>query len=172
MVEFLKNNLLGAIAMSMPFVNQEFTFTQPDGAELKVSGTGNQHQATFVTLDGYTVVQDPVSGFYQYAQATYGDHPQPSGIHAGAVNPAALGLHVAVKPAPAPSGVTAFVSPGLPRSRSRWQTRREQHRVQVLAALASGGIAPAPPQRQTVGTFVGLCLLIQFPDLKGTIKQA
>jgi M6 family metalloprotease-like protein len=159
-------------AMSIPFVNQEFTLTQPDGSELKVRGTGNQHQATFVTLDGYTVVRDPVSGFYQYAQAAYGDHPQPSGVRAGAVNPANLGLQAAVKPAPASSGVTAFVSPGLPRSRSRWQIRREQHRARMLAALANGGIAMTPPQRQTVGTFVGLCLLIQFPDLKGAFNQA
>ena len=46
--------------MSIPFVDQEFTFTQPNGTELRVRGTGNQHQATF-TLDGYTLIQDPAS---------------------------------------------------------------------------------------------------------------
>lgn len=158
--------------MSMPFVNQEFTFTQPDGTQLKVRGSGNQHQATFTTLDGYTVVQDPVSGFYHYAQQTAAAaHPQPTGIRVGAIDPAALGLTAGVKPPPAPNGATAFVSPGLPRSRSRWQVRREQHRAQALAAMANGA-AFAPPQRQTVGNFVGLCLLIQFPDMAGPIKQA
>ena len=48
--------------MSIPFMNQEFTFTQPDGIKLKVRGSGNQHQATFTTLDGYTVVRDPATG--------------------------------------------------------------------------------------------------------------
>jgi len=158
--------------MSMRFVDLPFTFTQPDGTKLKVLGTGNQHQATFKTVDGYTVVRDPVSGFYQYAQQTDAAHPMPSGARAGAANPRPPGLAVNIKPTPAPSGVSAFVSPGLPRSRSRWQTRREQHRTRILAAQANGGIALAPPQRQTVGTFVGLCLLIQFPDVLGTIKQS
>jgi M6 family metalloprotease-like protein len=158
--------------MSIPFVDQEFTFTQPDGTELRVRGTGNQHQATF-TLDGYTLIQDPASGFYQYAQETDAHHPQPAGVDAGAVDPAVIGFAAAVKPPPAPTDVTAYVSPGLPRSRSRWQTRREQHRARALAAQANGAaIALAPPQRQTIGNFVGLCLLVQFPDVKGPIKQS
>ena len=45
--------------MSMPFINKEFTFTQPDGSQLRVRGTGDQHHAIFETLDGYTVVEDP-----------------------------------------------------------------------------------------------------------------
>jgi hypothetical protein len=99
-----------------------FHIHQPDGTKLKVLGTGNQHQATFKTVDGYTVVRDPVSGFYQYAQQTDAAHPMPSGARAGAANPRPPGLAVNIKPTPAPSGVSAFVSPGLPRSRSRWQT--------------------------------------------------
>jgi hypothetical protein len=78
--------------MSIPFVDQDFTFTQPDGTELKVRGSGNQHQATFKTLDGYTVVQDPVSGFYQYAQETASHHPQPTGVQAEALDPTLLGV--------------------------------------------------------------------------------
>src|ERR1043166_7272836 len=131
--------------MSMPFANRAFTFTQPDGTKLEVRGTGNQHQATFTTLDGYTVIQDPLSGFFQYAQETEAGHPQPTGIRAGSADPAILGLPAPVKPPPAPNGITAFVSAGLPRSRSRWQIRREQYRTAVLAALANG-LAPAPPQ--------------------------
>ena len=34
-----------------------------------------------------------------------------------------------------------------------------------------GGPVFAPPQRQTVGDFVGLCLLIDFPDEPGTISR-
>lgn len=158
--------------MSIPFVNRDFTLTQPDGTELKVRGTGNQYQATFTTLDGYTVVQDPVSGFYHYAEETSTAHPQPLGVRVGAAKPAALGLTPAIKPPASSTGVAAFVSPGLPRSRSRWQKRREQHRLQALAALANGGVTPAPPQRHTVGSFVGLCLLIEFPDVKAPLKQA
>ena len=54
--------------MPQPFINERFTFTQPDGTELEVVGTGNQFEAVFETPDGYTVVKEPFSGFYQYAQ--------------------------------------------------------------------------------------------------------
>jgi hypothetical protein len=37
--------------------------------------------------------------------------------------------------------------------------------------IRDAGPAPAPPQRQTFGDFVGLCLLIQFPDVAGTIPR-
>jgi M6 family metalloprotease-like protein len=36
---------------------------------------------------------------------------------------------------------------------------------------AAGGPMLAPPQRQTVGTFVGLCLLIDFSDSPATIAR-
>lgn len=158
--------------MSMRFVEQEFVLTQPDGTKLKVLGTGNQYQATFKTADGFTVARDPLTGFYQYAQQPETGHPQPGGVRAGAAKPQTLGLPPGVKPASSrQSGITAFVSPGLPRSPSRWQTRRAQHRLRTLAAAANGMLF-APPQRKTVGTFVGLCLLIQFPDVPGTFTEA
>jgi len=163
--------VFGGIAMSMRFVDQEFTFTQPDGTTLKVLGTGSQYQATFKTLDGYTVTQDPVTGFYHYAESGGVGPVLPDGPRAGRGNPHSAGIVAGVKPPPSRPGTTAFVSAGLPRSPSRWQKRREQHRTAMLAA-AVNGIGLAPPQRQTVGTFVGLCLLIDFPDLKGTIKQS
>jgi M6 family metalloprotease-like protein len=157
--------------MSMRFVDHEFTLTQPDGTKLRVRGSGNQYQATFKTMDGFTVARDPVTGFYQYAQHPDVGHPMPSGVRAGTVNAHTLGLPADIKPASARPGPTPFVSPGLPRSPSRWQTRRAQRRLKMLAAAANG-MALAPPQRQTVGTFVGLCLLIQFPDIDGAFTQS
>ena len=54
--------------MSTPFFNERFTFTNPDGSTFEVIGTGNQFFANFETEEGYTVVKDPQSGFYKYAQ--------------------------------------------------------------------------------------------------------
>jgi len=54
--------------MSVPFFGKPFSFTQPDGTRLDVHGWGDQHHAVFETLDGFTVVEDPVTGFYQYAR--------------------------------------------------------------------------------------------------------
>ncbi|HSM73430.1 MAG TPA: metalloprotease, partial [Desulfobacterales bacterium] len=53
--------------MPTPFFDEEFTFTNPDGSTIQVRGWGNQHYAVFETLDGYTVVKDPETGFYKYA---------------------------------------------------------------------------------------------------------
>lgn len=54
--------------MSFPFRGEEFSFTQPDGTHIAVRGWGDQHYAVFETLDGFTVVKDPGTGFYCYAK--------------------------------------------------------------------------------------------------------
>ena len=41
----------------------------------------------------------------------------------------------------------------------------------MKAAVAAPGIAPAPPQRYTTGNYIGLCLLVQFPDVPGSITR-
>lgn len=47
---------------------------------------------------------------------------------------------------------------------TRWRERRADHRDSLLAHMRSGSKAKAPPARQTVGTYTGLCLLIAFAD--------
>ncbi|HEU0201154.1 MAG TPA: M6 family metalloprotease domain-containing protein, partial [Burkholderiaceae bacterium] len=53
----------------------------------------------------------------------------------------------------------------------RCDERREQRRSLMRAARAFGGPLRAPPQRATVGDFVGLCLLIDFSDAPATIAR-
>lgn len=62
-------------------------------------------------------------------------------------------------------------SHGLPPGTSRWEVRRKQFKEALRSASTVPGLAPAPPQRETVGDFVGLCILIQFPDVPGTITR-
>jgi hypothetical protein len=79
--------------MSIPFFGKEFIFTQPDGTSLQVRGWGNQKRAVFETLEGFTVVKDPATGFYQYATINNdGNDLLPTGFQAGMVNPYNLGL--------------------------------------------------------------------------------
>jgi len=54
--------------MATPFSGKTFTFTQPDGTKIQVRGWGDQHYAVFETLDGYTVVKNPSTGFFEIAQ--------------------------------------------------------------------------------------------------------
>lgn len=158
--------------MSMPFIEEEFTFTQPDGSTLQVRGTGDQHQARFETLDGFTIIEDPVSGFYHYARpADVGEGLLAAGIRAGALDPALLGLERGLRAGRAEGREVAEAMPGLPRTPSRWEMRRAERRETMRFSEAAPGILPAPPQRQTVGRFVGLTLLIDFADEPATISR-
>jgi M6 family metalloprotease-like protein len=160
--------------MSVPFFGKEFTFTQPDGTTLQVRGWGNQWQAVFETLDGFTVVKDPITNFYQYATISdNGEELLPTGFQAEMVNPSNLGLTPRLRANRRGAGIPASMSSGLLPKKTRWETRREVTRMQQRSAMMSPTvIMPAPPQRQTVGDFVGLCLLVDFPDVRATISQS
>jgi M6 family metalloprotease-like protein len=157
--------------MTIPFFNEEFTFRQPDGTELRVRGTGDETSAIFETLDGYTVVKNQASGFYEYAvQSEDGNEIQPLGVQANAVAPDLLSIPRGVRPS-AESLLSLSLAPSrLPRSPMRWEIRREERR-NALRASVTTNILPAPPERQTIGNFVGLCLLVQCPDVPGTISR-
>ena len=131
--------------MSAPFVDQTFDFPQPDGSIVSVRGTGNQDRATFESLDGRPLERN--------AEGYLVDVPRIAG----------QGFAPASVPEPKEL-VSGLVG------KSRWEQRRTQTRRsrKGFAAMA----APMPPSRPTVGTFVGLTLLVDFADAPATIKQA
>lgn len=157
--------------MASPFLGKTFTFAQPDGTKIQVRGWGDQHYAVFETLDGYTVVKNPSTGFFEIAQVSSDG--------------------TSLEPAPGPQanldGVRAAVQPNLRISREaaraqgmegalrmsgrRCDQRREQRKSLARAARTLGGPLMAPSQRETVGDFLGLCLLIDFSDEPGTIPR-
>ena len=57
--------------MLVPFFGKEFTFVQSDGTKFQVLGWGNEERAVFETLDGFTVVRDPATDFFQYANTRH-----------------------------------------------------------------------------------------------------
>jgi M6 family metalloprotease-like protein len=63
------------------------------------------------------------------------------------------------------------VGAALGLRKPRWQERRDLHRQQLLTQERSAGATRAPPRRTTVGDYTGLCLLIDFPDARGTISR-
>ena len=155
--------------MSMPFYGEEFTFTQPDGSEIKVKGWGDQHHAVFETLDGYTVVKDPHTGYFTYADVSSdGEDLRSTGAPVGAALPRGMGLDRGLRVAPHVARERAHGAYRLMGLKRRWEVRRERAKA-VLRSAVRGGPVAAPPQQHTVGSYVGLCLLIQFPDVAGTI---
>lgn len=63
--------------------------------------------------------------------------------------------------------------PSISFGKSRWEERREEEKAAKRRAveMAAEGVAAFAPSRQTVGDFVGLCLLIDFPDERETISR-
>ena len=160
--------------MAVRFDGQVFTFTQPDGTTIQLRGWGDQYYAVFETLDGYTVTKNPATGYWEVARlAPDGNALEPAptagarleGARAGVPK----GLRVRRESAMAAARESALRASGR-RCEQRRRERREQQRA-IRAMAAAGGPMLAPPQRQTVGTFVGLCLLIDFSDAPATISR-
>ena len=97
----------------------------------------------------------------------------PAGMESGS-NADGNASESAVSRLPAPAALSISRLQDGPR---RWQERRNARRSQLevlQTTVPAPGAAPqpAPPPAATTGNFVGLCLLIQFPDVPGTIAQA
>lgn len=158
--------------MPTPFVNEEFTFTNPDGSTIRVRGSGNQYYAVFETLDGYTVVKNPDNGFYTYAQLSE-DKSQliaTDGI-VGQVAPQSLGIqpHLSIETESAKQ--QAQSAPMLQEGFSQWQVRRQQKKTQLQGISATTSADARPASTVTVGNYLGLCILIKFPDVAASISQ-
>jgi M6 family metalloprotease-like protein len=159
--------------MPIPFSGEEFTFQDPDGAEIRVRGWGDQYAAVFETLDGFTVVKHPDTGYYHIA-ALSEDKTRlvPTAERAATADTQALSMpkHLrTTREAVRQEALRAHDEAGVQR---RWETRRAQRRAQRRESLESeSGPDAEPPQPVTVGNYVGLCILIQFPDVAGTIPR-
>jgi M6 family metalloprotease-like protein len=155
--------------MPLPFDGQEFRFTNPDGTEFTVRGWGNQFHAVFETLDGYTVVKDPESGYYHYAVLSGdGTELRPSGTRVGQADPQTVGQpqHLREPRTTTRRRAEAAQEQGRPRWEVRRQQRRERKQARDTSEAESEAEAAAP-----VGDYVGLCVLVQFPDVGGTITR-
>jgi M6 family metalloprotease-like protein len=159
--------------MPNPFYDKEFEFTQPDGTQIKLKGWGNQNHAVFETLDGFTVVRDPVTGYYQYAKLSADkSFLEPADAIVGRVDPATLGFekHIRIsKVAAKELERAAFRGMG---TATRWEERRQEKKEAKRMAVMSRGFLPAPPRDVKKGDYIGLCILVQFPDVSGIISQS
>jgi M6 family metalloprotease-like protein len=160
--------------MSRRFDGKVFTFTQPDGSEIRLRGWGDQHHAVFETLDGYTVVKNPANGYYEVARLSADGNalepsPGPGGRLDGAAARLARGVRVRRESALAAARASVLLTSGRRCEQRRQERRRLTRAMREMAA--AGGPLLAPPQRQTVGDFVGLCLLIDFVDSPAAIPR-
>lgn len=158
--------------MSAPFLNERFTFTNPDGSKVQVIGSGNQFFAHFETDDGYTVVKDPQSGYFAYAESA-GDGQRLTPVSdaiVGKTDPAALNLPKHVRASASVARGIANTSELLQTPEPRWRTRRKEKKAMAVRSMKAG-LRSDPMLAATVGTYVGLCILIDFPDVPQTIAR-
>ncbi len=157
--------------MPVPYDGEIFTFTNPDGGTVDLRGWGNQFSAVFETLDGYTVLRSPESGYYEYAvPAPDGAGLRPSGLVVGASDPESLSLTPHLRPARSErlAEVESRMGPGTSR---RWEQRRAERLAQSRRGVAEGALAAPGPSMDVTGSMVGLCVLVQFPDVPGTLTR-
>jgi len=179
--------------LSRPYHGDAFTFTQPDGAKFQVRLYGDEYYAVIETPDGYTLTEDPDTGFYCYAiPSADGMSFLSTGYVPGVQLPPDLVLRKHARLAPEAVkqlGEAARRKFGvddkgrlLPELRLRLRPQDFGHErwtpaleADALAlASAPGSVPLAPPGSITVGTRIGLVLLARFPDRPGdvTISQA
>lgn len=158
--------------MPTPFVNQRFTFTNPDGSTVEVIGTGNQFFAHFETEDGYTVVKDPQTGYYAYATVSDDNSrlaPVDNAI-VGQADPKSLKLEKHIRLSAGAALNHARMAESLQGREPRWKQRRREKKALALRSAVAGVSAAAMPAA-TVGNYVGLCILIEFPDVPQAISR-
>jgi M6 family metalloprotease-like protein len=159
-------------AMSVPFFGKPFTFTQPDGTTLQVRSWGDQHAASFETLDGYAVVLNDTTGFYEIAALTDdGTDLVPTGVAPGGAPPDGVAPGLRAGAQAMRTRAMQQISGLGPRRCDERRRERKETMLAMRAARANGAIALAPPQRSTVGDYLGLCILVDFSDAPATITQ-
>ncbi|QXE87934.1 M6 family metalloprotease domain-containing protein [Geomonas nitrogeniifigens] len=157
--------------MSIPFAHKPFTLSNPDGTRIEVQGWGDQNFAVFES-DGYTVVPNPETGYYDYAMLAQDQASLiPSGVRVGSADPKSLGLQPGLRPTPHAIRGLALAGQQALGTRRRWEIRRENRRTGLQQALKLAGPLTAPPSEARTGAYTGLCLLVRFPDVPDTIPQ-
>lgn len=149
--------------MPVQFIDKEFTFHNPDGTEVRVRGWGNQFTAVFESLGGYTVVEHPETHYYHYAGLSAdGTTLVPLDARVGSVDPATLGvprhLRVTAESRTRQARTARVSMPGTPR----WAVPRPGE---------AGALTTVEPLATVTGGVTGLCLLVQFPTVPGTITR-
>ena len=96
------------MAFAAYFTNVPQMRVQPNGDTLRCFATGDEYFHRLHDADGYTIVLDPTTGYYVYADKV-GDALVPTSHIAGRTNPAEVGLSV-----------------GLSISAEQWLARRQR----------------------------------------------
>jgi len=176
--------LVPVLAFGAPFA-ERIPFTQPDGSQIVLWGEGDEFQAVFETLDGYSVLFNHRTRAYEFARLSAdGNQLVSTGAAVGQGDPVALGLkpHLRInREAARKQAAERFAlwdrEVGLSQS---WNELKAERRQAVLAAAqadAEAGIEPGVESgpillEATTGQKFGMTVLVDFSDDVATVPQA
>jgi M6 family metalloprotease-like protein len=151
---------IAARAWSMPAFGETFQLQQPDGSWLDVRIWGDEFYGVTESLDGFTLVRDPQNGYDCYAQLSAdGNALISSGVPAGAAGRAALNIQPHLR-----------IRPEASRAQAREARRLHAEHLAAVDRATGGGLRGL--RSTTTGTVQGITLIVQFPDVSGTITPA
>ncbi len=146
-------------AHAAPMFGKEWKLKQPDQTMVDVRIWGDEYYQEVESLDGFTLVRDPVTGVICYAQLSPdGNEYVSTGVRVGSVNPITLGLqqHLRI-------------------NKDARRNLAEQGRAAAFAretrAPGNGRVKITQIDPSCSGDVVGLCLLADFSDQVATIPQ-
>ena len=122
------------------FTNVPQVKVQPNGDTLRCFATGDEYFHRLHDADGYTIVLDPATGYYVYADKI-GDALVPTSYIAGRTNPAEVGI-----------------APNLSISAEQWRARRQRWNE---SAPSRAGMRDGQPNHGHINNIV---IFIRFAD--------
>ena len=150
----------------IPYKDSVYEFRQPGGEKLRVHLDGNDYYAEQRTDDGSLLVYDAVKKGFCYATVNAaGDELVSSGVLA--TNPKTRSLAGTVKK-------QEGLSQEARAKKAREKFEKMNHRT-LESARKSASIAASAPQSlaaAVTGQVKGLTVIIDFPDVPGTITQS
>lgn len=123
-----------------PITDVPVTVTQPNGVTLHLFASGDEYYNWLHDVNGYTIIQDPVTGYYVYADLTNGEL-FPTKFVVGETDPASKGLRPYINISPAQK-----------------EEIRQSFLDQTLQAAGETDVAPHS------GTMTNLVVFIRFSD--------
>ena len=117
-------------------------------------------------------MKDPQSGFYTYATTSDDNNhllPIDNAI-VGQADPESLELEKHLRVSSSGAMKIANASDLAQTVEPRWKQRREEKK-NLTMMKSDVGISSEPMSAPTVGNYVGLCILIEFPDVPQTINR-
>lgn len=90
--------LVSAKALAVPACPGPIMLAQPDGALFEATLWGDERSGGAETSNGYTVLQNHITGYWEYARRSPDGGLEPSGLRPGEHDPESEGIHPRLRP--------------------------------------------------------------------------